>query len=229
MSDRDELDATWVAHAQRTEITRLRSEVERLTQERDGYKEDAERVREQRDRMVAKAQAERDALQQQVDALQRVEAALRVRLVEQTLLQQREIERLSLERDALQQQIDALQAKVHLTAGYDALASENERLREDVASRTSERVRVLLAKNYALESAFASQQERYNMQQRDNTRLVGALAELGAERDQIIERCAEVCEKEARKAIGLTSGELRWATARQCAAVIRALKGDEDE
>jgi primosomal protein N'' len=52
------------------EIESLRAEVERLTQERDGYKEDAERVREQRDRMVAKAQAERDALQQQVDALQ---------------------------------------------------------------------------------------------------------------------------------------------------------------
>jgi hypothetical protein len=41
-------------------------DMERLTKERDGYKEDAERVREQRDRMVAKAQAKRAGLPEEL-------------------------------------------------------------------------------------------------------------------------------------------------------------------
>jgi len=54
----------------------------------------------------------------------------------------------------------------------------------------------------------------------DAERLCAEIERLTRERDEIIERCAEVCDKEA----GQWANAVHIATAERCAAAIRALK-----
>jgi ElaB/YqjD/DUF883 family membrane-anchored ribosome-binding protein len=89
---------------------------------------------------------------------------------------------------------------------------ERDRLRAEVARLTKERDQLRIAWEL-------TQQDCHNLTEK-------VIPNIRAERDQIIDRCAEVCD-EIEELVGSPYSE-RAVTAHACAAAIRAMKGAKE-